>query len=162
MKKLGTWLAAFVAGAIALQAPIILAQEGHANHEHTDHGHEQAGTGEDSDHEHAAAVESGGVGQHDHARDHDPGAEVTGPARFIQWLGKFHPIVVHFPIALLVAAAVAELLHMATNKQTVVAVISVKRNRSRKPTRIEFVVAVAVGGGPAIIRVHALRLRRRV
>jgi uncharacterized membrane protein/mono/diheme cytochrome c family protein len=34
----------------------------------------------------------------------------------IRWLGKFHPPAVHFPIALLVAAAVAELLRMATGR----------------------------------------------
>ncbi len=121
MKKLGTWLAAFVAGAIALQAPVVLAQEGHASREPADHGHEYATGVEDSDPEHATAIESSNIGQHDYDRDHDQGTEVTGPARFIQWLGKFHPIVVHFPIALLVAAAVAELLHMATDKQMFVA-----------------------------------------
>jgi uncharacterized membrane protein len=34
----------------------------------------------------------------------------------IRWLGEFHPPAVHFPIALLTAAAVAELLRMATGK----------------------------------------------
>jgi uncharacterized membrane protein len=34
----------------------------------------------------------------------------------IRWLGNFHPPTVHFPIALLTAAAVAELLRMATAK----------------------------------------------
>ncbi len=34
----------------------------------------------------------------------------------IRWLGKFHPPLVHFPIALLTAAAVAELLRLATGK----------------------------------------------
>jgi mono/diheme cytochrome c family protein/uncharacterized membrane protein len=34
----------------------------------------------------------------------------------IGWLGKFHPAAVHFPIALLAAAALAELLRMATGK----------------------------------------------
>ena len=37
-------------------------------------------------------------------------------AKLIRWLGKFHPPAVHFPIALLTAAAVAELLRMATGK----------------------------------------------
>jgi uncharacterized membrane protein len=30
------------------------------------------------------------------------------------WLGKFHPPSVHFPVALITAAAVAEMLRMAT------------------------------------------------
>jgi mono/diheme cytochrome c family protein/uncharacterized membrane protein len=34
----------------------------------------------------------------------------------ICWVGKFHPAVVHFPIALMTSAAVAELLRMATGK----------------------------------------------
>src|SRR5271166_5715040 len=37
-------------------------------------------------------------------------------AKLIRWLGKIHPPAVHFPIALLTAAAVAELLRMATGK----------------------------------------------
>jgi mono/diheme cytochrome c family protein/uncharacterized membrane protein len=36
--------------------------------------------------------------------------------KMIRWLGNFHPPAVHFPIALLTAAAVAELLRMATGK----------------------------------------------
>jgi mono/diheme cytochrome c family protein/uncharacterized membrane protein len=36
--------------------------------------------------------------------------------KLIGWLGKCHPSVVHFPIALLTAAAIAELLLMATGK----------------------------------------------
>jgi mono/diheme cytochrome c family protein/uncharacterized membrane protein len=34
--------------------------------------------------------------------------------KLIRWLGKFHPPAVHFPIALLTAATLAELLRMAT------------------------------------------------
>jgi uncharacterized membrane protein len=34
----------------------------------------------------------------------------------IRWLGRFHPPAVHFPIALLTAAAVSELLRAATGK----------------------------------------------
>lgn len=37
-------------------------------------------------------------------------------AKLIDWLGRFHPPAVHFPIALLTAAAVAELLRLATGK----------------------------------------------
>jgi len=47
--------------------------------------------------------------------------EEAKPARglfekMIRWLGKFHPPAVHFPIALLTAAAVAEFLRVATGK----------------------------------------------
>jgi mono/diheme cytochrome c family protein/uncharacterized membrane protein len=37
-------------------------------------------------------------------------------AKLIRWLGRFHPPLVHFPIALLTAAAVAELLRLVTGK----------------------------------------------
>ncbi|MCI0457714.1 MAG: c-type cytochrome [Gemmataceae bacterium] len=47
-------------------------------------------------------------------------AEAKPPRGFfeklIRWLGKFHPAAVHFPIALLTAAAMAELLRMATGQ----------------------------------------------
>jgi uncharacterized membrane protein len=36
--------------------------------------------------------------------------------KLIAWLGNFHPPAVHFPIALLMAAAVAELLRLVTGK----------------------------------------------
>jgi len=36
--------------------------------------------------------------------------------KLLRWLGKIHPPAVHFPIALLTAAAVAEFLRMATGK----------------------------------------------
>src|SRR5262249_2091332 len=46
--------------------------------------------------------------------------EPQPPRRFfeklIPWLGKFHPASVHFPIALLTAAAAAELLRKVTGK----------------------------------------------
>jgi len=38
-------------------------------------------------------------------------------AKLIGWLGKFHPPTVHFPIALLTAAALAEVLRMATGQR---------------------------------------------
>ncbi len=47
--------------------------------------------------------------EHDHAADH---GQPTGLSRVIRFLGKFHPVAVHFPIALILAAAVAELLAM--------------------------------------------------
>ncbi len=52
----------------------------------------------------------------------EPAEESETPKVFfeelIRWLGKFHPPAVHFPIALLTAAAVAGLLRMATGTPT--------------------------------------------
>jgi len=39
-----------------------------------------------------------------------------GFEKLVRWLGNFHPPAVHFPIALLTAAAAAELLRMVTGK----------------------------------------------
>ena len=80
-------------------------------------------SGSDEAHHHDTAEVASG---HDHT-DHSPGHdvleqqhdhsshahvdEVGGASRLGRWLGKFHPVVVHFPIALLIAAAVAELLN---------------------------------------------------
>jgi hypothetical protein len=64
-----------------------------------------------SNHDHAAhsqgrdAVEQ----EHDHA-SHAQGSEINSVSRLGRWLGKFHPVVVHFPIALLITAAGAEFL----------------------------------------------------
>ncbi|QNN21791.1 hypothetical protein HED60_05725 [Planctomycetales bacterium ZRK34] len=52
---------------------------------------------------------------HDHVHDHGPASE-SSFGRLINWLGKLHPMAVHFPIALLIAAAVAELLGMFTGR----------------------------------------------
>jgi mono/diheme cytochrome c family protein/uncharacterized membrane protein len=67
----------------------------------------------------APTTQSGGGAE----REAIPGAEPGGDeppktflVKLIRWLGKFHPSAVHFPIALLMAAAVAELLRIATGK----------------------------------------------
>lgn len=52
--------------------------------------------------------------EHDHAHDH--GQPQGFFPRLIAWLGKFHPPAVNFPIALILAAAVAELLLIATGR----------------------------------------------
>jgi len=70
------------------------------------HGHSTFDTGKE--HGEAVAEEA-----HDHAA-HAPNEALleTGFGRFLVWLGKLHPAAVHFPIALLLAAAVAEILSM--------------------------------------------------
>jgi len=44
---------------------------------------------------------------HDHVNDHD---EPEGLARLVRFLGKFHSMAVHFPVALIITAALAEIL----------------------------------------------------
>ncbi|MBK6766487.1 MAG: hypothetical protein IPG71_09285 [bacterium] len=61
--------------------------------------------------EHASTHE----GQHDHAIDH--GRDDDSTAKLINFAGKFHPLVVHFPIALLITAALAELSSWITRKK---------------------------------------------
>ena len=65
------------------------------------------------------ATEKSGEGQQDRSASTEP-AEAEPPKTFagklIGWLGGFHPPSVHFPIALLTVAAVAELLLMVTGK----------------------------------------------
>ncbi len=58
-----------------------------------------------------------GVGQvepHDHERDHGLVAEISFGERAVRFAGKFHPLTVHFPIALLISALLAELLSATT------------------------------------------------
>jgi uncharacterized membrane protein len=62
------------------------------SHDHANHGHEADSTADSSNEE---------------ARE----SNVPKP---LAWLGKFHPPVTHFPIALLAAAALAELLFIRT------------------------------------------------
>lgn len=76
--------------------------------------HAAAGAPDGHEHAHAGdeAPDAASVGEvHDHSA-HSPSEALleTGFGRLLVWLGKFHPAAVHFPIALLMAAAVAELL----------------------------------------------------
>jgi uncharacterized membrane protein/YHS domain-containing protein len=50
---------------------------------------------------------------HDHAVDH---GTAKSRSRLLAFLGKFHPIAIHIPIALVLAAALAEALGMLTKK----------------------------------------------
>lgn len=83
-----------------------------------EHEHEGASPEPDAVHddqgpkEHATHV-------HEHSTPH-----AIGLAKFIRWLGNFHPPMVNFPIGLLTAAAVAELLLALTKRPTFAAAVN--------------------------------------
>ena len=56
-----------------------------------------------------------GAGQEEHSGSGLP-EQPQGISRLVRFLGKFHPVVVHFPIALILAAALAEMLNMLTGR----------------------------------------------
>jgi mono/diheme cytochrome c family protein/uncharacterized membrane protein len=61
----------------------------------------------------AGQADQEGPSREEPAEDRPPGHFFE---KLIRWLGRFHPPAVHFPIALLTAAALAELLRIATGK----------------------------------------------
>jgi plastocyanin len=72
------------------------------------------------------SVEGGHVHEHERA---DGGTDESSARRtamgadpdrsqFVRWIGKFHPPMINFPIGLMVAAALAELLLMSTRRPT--------------------------------------------
>jgi uncharacterized membrane protein/YHS domain-containing protein len=79
-----------------------------AQHEHK-HAPQASGHAEESH----SVQEGERPGGHVHRHEHD---EASGVARFVAWLGRFHPVIVHFPIAMLIGAAVAESLVIATRR----------------------------------------------
>lgn len=57
-----------------------------------------------------APASTAGHGGHDHVTGgYDHGPEPTAP-RLVAWLGRFHPVIVHFPIAFSILAALAAAL----------------------------------------------------
>jgi len=85
--------------------------KGAAGHEHTKGETVHADGSQDT----APAVETGhtSTDHHDHASDHQ---QAHGLWSLVQFIGKFHPVVVHFPIALVIAAALAEVLFGRTGR----------------------------------------------
>jgi mono/diheme cytochrome c family protein/uncharacterized membrane protein len=66
------------------------------------------------------SAEGSGPDGPEESAETEPGNETQPPrtfaARLLAWLGKSHPPAVHFPIGLLTAAAVAELLRLVTGR----------------------------------------------
>jgi len=67
----------------------------------------------ETEHEHGGTNGSAGR-SHNHVTDH---GEPTLAGRMVRFVGKFHPLVVHFPIALLLASLLAEILYLFTGRQ---------------------------------------------
>lgn len=59
---------------------------------------------------------SHGISEHDHATDHGSSAQKFSMVTFA---GKFHPLVVHFPIALLLAATLSEIFCMVKSRKEI-------------------------------------------
>jgi uncharacterized membrane protein len=76
-------------------------------HKHGDREHESSARHLEQIIE-SAAIESEAARKHDHSA-HESWA-TNSFERFLAWLGKFHPAVTNFPIGLLIAAALAEIL----------------------------------------------------
>lgn len=72
------------------------------------------GAGSTPSHEHDKGTEEVGHG-HDHATAH---GTPRGVRQFVAYLGKLHPLAVHFPIGILVAAALAEGMAVVRRKDT--------------------------------------------
>lgn len=73
-------------------------------HEQADHAHELEVASSDP------LSRNGGHEEHVHDRATDHGNAQELPSRVIRFTGKFHPVVVHFPIALTIIALLAEVL----------------------------------------------------
>ncbi|MBK8270060.1 MAG: hypothetical protein IPK83_17890 [Planctomycetes bacterium] len=89
------------------------AMEAHGDHAHGDVAAQDINQGEAHDHD-PNEDEHSESGDHDHEHGHPQGRGFF--AKAIGWLGKFHPPMVNFPIAMILAAALAELLLVATKR----------------------------------------------
>lgn len=87
----------------------------HSDHSHADNTGGDVTPGGASGHEHDAGNHSDGAeGTHDHEHGHAQGKGFF--TRLIGWLGGFHPPMVNFPIAMILGAALAESLLLATKR----------------------------------------------
>lgn len=87
---------------VAATPPAPTSSANHADHALAQHDGQAAAT--------PVPASAAGHGGHDHATSgHDHGTGSTAP-RLVAWLGRFHPVVVHFPIALSILAALAAVL----------------------------------------------------
>lgn len=89
--------------------------DAHGDHAHADNagGHEMPGGAGSHDHDEGNHTDAAkGIHDHEHGHAHGKGFF----ARLIGWLGKFHPPMVNFPVAMILGAALAEALLLATKR----------------------------------------------
>lgn len=79
---------------------------------------------------------------HDHGTGH---GESGGFGRVVRFMGKFHPLIVHFPIALILAAALAEVAFMVTGR----AHFSIAAHLSIRVGALSALLAVTLGWAAA-------------
>lgn len=114
---------AYLANLPQFAAAVAEEPEEQGAHVHSEHGHDgmdehEAGA-TDSDQrvghaeEEAVQVPVDPEQRHDHETGH---GQSEGPSRLVRFLGKFHPLAVHFPIALVLAALAAETLGALTRQ----------------------------------------------
>lgn len=84
-------------------------------HDNTVESHADGSSGGEHIHAEATGDNALGVDDHDHT-SHEHSGSASGLVRIIGWLGNFHPPATDFPIALLISAAIAELLSMVTRR----------------------------------------------
>jgi len=68
----------------------------------------------EADYHHGEDAMSAMMAEHDHSMHEDGTWAENGFQQVLAWIGKFHPAATNFPIALLMAAALAELLFLGT------------------------------------------------
>lgn len=118
--------------------------EGH-DHEHDDKLAPVAGATSDSVHTGTGEQiepETDVGHNHDHATDH-----ADGPSRLVAFLGKFHPVIVHFPIALIIAAFVMSLVGTAKSSDIFDAVSIKMTYAAGAVTAATMLLGLAAGSG---------------
>lgn len=112
------------AAAYLAALPVVTPVSLQTSHEHGVHDEEEAHAheeqGEHAGHEHDEQVtQDEAEHEHDHRRDHGSGETFAA----LPWLGRFHVLVIHFPIALLSIGALFELVGWLGRKPGVEAIV---------------------------------------
>lgn len=89
--------------------------EAHGDHAHAENTGDDISPAKSDSHDHNVGNHIDGArGTHDHDHRHAQGKGFL--ARLVGWLGKFHPPMVNFPVAMILGATLAEALLLATKR----------------------------------------------